>query len=73
MANNVVKELTPRQICERAIYESEKAAQRLAKRPMSVRDSLREQAKRPRETAADRRNFYRNQAGWPLLKEKNNA
>lgn len=49
------KELTPRQIREQAEYEAEKT---------------KKAASRPRETAFDRRNFYRKQAGWPLLKVK---
>ena len=65
-------ELTPRQIREQAAYEARKAAERLEKRPISVRDGLRQQT-RCMVTAADRRNFYRKQAGWPLLKEKNNG
>ena len=48
-------ELTPRQIREQAVYEAEKAVVKEAK---------------PRETAADRRNFYRKQAGWPPLRTK---
>ena len=49
-------ELTPRQVRERAAYEAEKASKTEPKKVTA------------RETAADRRNFFRKQAGWPLLK-----
>ena len=48
-------ELTPRQIREQATHEAKKASEKEAK---------------PKQTAADRRNFYRKQAGWPLLRER---
>ena len=53
------KKLTPRQIREHAVYEAKKAANAEPKKET-----------KPRETAADRRNFYRKQAGWPQLREK---
>ena len=51
------EELTPRQIRERTAREAAEVESK-------------KEAK-PRETAADRRNFYRKQAGWPPLKESN--
>jgi hypothetical protein len=48
--------MTPRQIREKAAYEAEKSSKTEPKKVTA------------RETAADRRNFFRKQAGWPLLK-----
>ena len=51
------KELTPRQIREREVYEAKKAKE---SQPQTSR-------------AMETRNFYRKLAGWPLLKEKING
>ena len=48
------KELTPRQIREREVYEAKKAKE---SRPQTSR-------------AMEARNFYRKQAGWPKLRVK---
>ena len=64
-------ELTPRQIREQAAYEARKAEKAIADRHNALMDDTK--TVKLRETAADRRNFYRRQAGWPLLKEKNNV
>ena len=78
------KDLTARQIYEQAVYEAEKAVEPKKESKLSDFEefdieydvtSPRQsrhvvETKQPRETAADRRNFYRKQAGWPLLKEK---
>lgn len=60
------KELTPRQIREREAYEAERITEE------QVRDQgttiVKEIKLKPRMTAADRRDFYRKQAGWPPLR-----
>ena len=64
--------MTPRQMREQSVYEARKGF---------VSYDPDDQEKeggwhhvfpevKPRETAADRRNYYRKQAGWPLLKVK---
>lgn len=55
-------ELTPRQMREQAVYEAEKG--------FVSYDPDDQEKVRPQETAADRRNFYRKQAGWPALRVK---
>ena len=58
---SAVIELTPRQIREQAAYEARKALEKETKPQPQI------------SRAMETRNFYRRQAGWPLLKEKNNV
>ena len=58
--------LIARQIYEQAVQDAEKAVLEEVE-PQHIEPK---KEVKPRETAADRRNFYRKQAGWPLLKEK---
>lgn len=53
----MAEELTLKQVLERRVQDGEKSAE-------AEKDS------KPKETAADRRNFFRKQAGWPLLRVK---
>ncbi len=53
-----------RQIREQAAREANKAETEPKTEPET------ESKVKPRETAADRRNFYRKQAGWPPLRTK---
>jgi len=45
-------------------------AKELTPRQLREQEAYEAQKAKPRETAADRRNFYRRQAGWPI-KENN--
>ena len=56
------KYLTPREIWEQAAHETEVAeVEKASEAPKKVK---------LRETAADRRNFFRKKAGWPPLRTK---
>ena len=58
-------------IYEQAVHDAEKTLMiGLETEPEDVEPATEPEKVKPRETAADRRNFYRKQAGWPLLKEK---
>ena len=57
--------MTPRQMREQSVYEARKGFV-----SYDPDDQEKSSEVKPRETAADRRNYYRKQAGWPLLKVK---